>query len=102
MTDLEMPRGKQYWRAEGEGIFYTRTTGIWQSVWIEAVEESYLEHVFITPDIDHQMVTFQFEIQGDIPDELITEISFEGTSMATVSVVPKNRMENSLYILINS
>ena len=91
VTDLEMPRGKQYWRAEGEGIFYTRTTGIWQSVWIEAVEESYLEHVFITPDIDHQMVTFQFEIQGDIPDELITEISFEGTSMATVSVVPKKQ-----------
>ena len=34
--DLEMPRGKQYWKEKPGGIFYDRTTGIWQSVWLEA------------------------------------------------------------------
>jgi beta-galactosidase/beta-glucuronidase len=32
--DVTIPRGKQYWREESEGIFYTRTTGIWQTVWM--------------------------------------------------------------------
>ncbi len=36
-TDRAIPRGKQYWRPKSESIFYTRTTGIWQPVWIEAV-----------------------------------------------------------------
>jgi Glycosyl hydrolases family 2, sugar binding domain len=29
--DVTIPRGKQYWKEESEGIFYTRTTGIWQT-----------------------------------------------------------------------
>jgi len=35
--DLTQPRGKQYWAAQPESIFYTPSGGIWQSVWIEAV-----------------------------------------------------------------
>src|SRR5947208_950258 len=34
-TDLTIPRGKQFWRERSEGIFYTPTTGIWQTVWLE-------------------------------------------------------------------
>jgi beta-galactosidase/beta-glucuronidase len=33
--DLTQPRGKQYWAPKPESIWYTPTTGIWQSVWIE-------------------------------------------------------------------
>lgn len=36
-TDLTQPRGKQYWAAKPEGIFYTPSTGIWQPVWLEDV-----------------------------------------------------------------
>ncbi|KAK2069115.1 hypothetical protein P8C59_003720 [Phyllachora maydis] len=35
--DLTQPRGKQYWGPEPESIFYTPTSGIWQSVWLESV-----------------------------------------------------------------
>lgn len=35
--DLTQPRGKQYWKAKPESIFYTPSSGIWQSVWLEAV-----------------------------------------------------------------
>lgn len=38
-TDLTQPRGKQYWASKPEGIFYTPSTGIWQSVWIDYVPE---------------------------------------------------------------
>lgn len=35
--DLSQPRGKQYWAPEPENIFYTPSSGIWQSVWLESV-----------------------------------------------------------------
>lgn len=51
-TDRYVPRGKQYWEPKSKGIFYTRTTGIWQSVWLEATGESYLKRVRITAGMD--------------------------------------------------
>jgi hypothetical protein len=35
--DLTQPRGKQYWGAQPESIFYTPSGGIWQNVWLEIV-----------------------------------------------------------------
>ena len=51
-TDRTIPRGKQYWEPKSAGIFYTRTSGIWQPVWLEAAGESYLSRVRITPATD--------------------------------------------------
>lgn len=36
-ADLEAPRGKQDWQERSHAIWYTRTSGIWQSVWLEPV-----------------------------------------------------------------
>jgi beta-galactosidase/beta-glucuronidase len=41
-TDRAIPRGKQYWEPKSRGIFYTRTSGIWQPVWLENTGEAYL------------------------------------------------------------
>ncbi|PYH89011.1 glycoside hydrolase family 2 protein [Aspergillus ellipticus CBS 707.79] len=35
--DLTQPRGKQYWGPVPDSIFYTPTSGIWLSVWLESV-----------------------------------------------------------------
>jgi len=51
-TDRFIPRGKQYWEPRSRSIFYTRTTGIWQPVWLEAAGETYLRKVRITPSSD--------------------------------------------------
>jgi beta-galactosidase/beta-glucuronidase len=48
--DKLIPRGKQYWEAKSKSIFYTRTSGIWQPVWLEAAGTAYLERVHIVPD----------------------------------------------------
>ena len=64
-TDRFIPRGKQYWEPKSRSIFYTRTTGIWQPVWIEATGESWLERVRITPTIDGQI---RFEANLQRPD----------------------------------
>ncbi len=53
--DRFIPRGKQYWEPKSRGIFYTRTSGIWQPVWLETVGDSYLDSVRITPSNDGQV-----------------------------------------------
>jgi beta-galactosidase/beta-glucuronidase len=45
------PRGKQSDRDENYGTVYTRTTGIWQTVWLEPVPETYMLRPRITPDM---------------------------------------------------
>jgi len=47
------PTGKQSTQLKSHGCDYTRTTGIWQTVWLEARPESHLEWVKIIPDIDN-------------------------------------------------
>lgn len=51
LTKLDQARGKQHWRTEGTGIFYTPTTGIWQTVWLEAVPPLHITDVSTVCDI---------------------------------------------------
>jgi len=51
-TDRYIPRGKQHWEERPAGIFYARTTGIWQTVWLEPVPGSFLQRVRINPQMN--------------------------------------------------
>ncbi|MBR2423567.1 MAG: beta-glucuronidase [Tidjanibacter sp.] len=51
------PAGKQSSRYESYGCYYTRTTGIWQTVWMEAVSPCGLERVQVLTDIDQSTIT---------------------------------------------
>lgn len=50
--DQSLPRGKQYWERDVRGIWYDRTTGIWQPVWLEAVNATHVDMIHVTPDVD--------------------------------------------------
>ncbi len=69
---LDQPRGKQYWEPISAGIFYTRTTGIWQSVWIEIVPPVYISRLKITPDISSNSVDLQCHVEGMTLDKAAT------------------------------
>ncbi len=77
--DETIPRGKQFWEEKSAGIWYTRTTGIWQSVWMEPVDPCHISHVKFTPDIDTDTVLLETEFSGYM-DEMYLEadISFQG------------------------
>lgn len=47
--DLTKPRGKQDWQLEPHNIWYPRTTGIWQTVWLEEVPDTYIERIGWVP-----------------------------------------------------
>jgi beta-galactosidase/beta-glucuronidase len=82
-TDRYIPRGKQHWEEKPVSIFYARTTGIWQTVWLEPVGDSYLERVRITPEIDGS-VSFEARIASPGLYQCVTiAISWEGRTLAT-------------------
>ena len=88
-ADLEMPRGKQYWKPESESIFYTRTTVIWQSVWLEAVSPMHLCSCRITPLFDERSVRFSYALSAAPQHVTLTaEITFRGKTAGAVSVTP--------------
>jgi beta-galactosidase/beta-glucuronidase len=77
--DVTLPRGKQYWEEKSAGIFYTRTTGIWQSVWLEPVAPVHVSRIRLTPDIDRnelRLQAFISEYRGDAEVSLRTTILF--------------------------
>jgi len=56
--------GKQSHERDSYGCVYTRTTGIWQTVWLEAVGTTYLSDFCLVPDSDTGRVTFQGTVNG--------------------------------------
>jgi beta-galactosidase/beta-glucuronidase len=62
--DVTIPRGKQYWKEKSEGIFYTRTTGIWQTVWLEPVNGRRIDTLRLTPNVDAASVEVEISVRG--------------------------------------
>lgn len=60
--DVEQPRGKQDWFREPHVIWYHRTSGIWQPVWLEAVPELHLSSVAWVPDVPSATVELAVEL----------------------------------------
>ena len=66
------PRGKQSRNDQSAGCFYTRTTGIWQSVWLEAVGSSFIENLSVVPDPDNSRVVIEAKVNGSDKDLTLT------------------------------
>ena len=58
------PRGKQSEEYYSHGCDYTRTTGIWQTVWLEFVPESRIKGIKIFPNVENSSVDIQAEVIG--------------------------------------
>jgi len=64
------PRGKQV--LDPQGIWYTSVTGIWQTVWIEPVNDEYIKTLKIIPEVDKEQVTFLPDL-SERPEGIILE-----------------------------
>ena len=73
--DLTKPRGKQDWQLEPHSIWYPRTTGIWQTVWLEKVGNAYLEKIRWTPSLDDFSIGFEARIAGESPGDLFVAVT---------------------------
>lgn len=82
--DLTQPRGKQYWEEQPRRIWYHRTTGIWQPVWLEPVAETYITEVRWTPDLERGMLGLQVRLNQHPakPLRLGVRLSLRGVTLA--------------------
>jgi len=82
--DLTQPRGKQDWQLEPHSIWYPRTTGIWQTVWLERVPETRITELRWTPFVDGFAIDIEATIVGGDLADLTMEVtlSHDGRCLA--------------------
>ena len=99
-TDETIPRGKQYWREKSERIWYTRTTGIWQTVWLEPTASTTIDKLRMTPDIDEGDICVAFEVVGDFTGcKCDVNITFNGTDFVKDTIEIKEGFVRRRYNL---
>jgi len=99
--DVAQPRGKQDWELDPHVIWYHRTTGIWQPVWLETVPELHIDHVALTPDVTRGSVVIAVELNRRPGDDtnLGVELSYRGEPLATHSIaVHSHRVEVTVVV----
>ena len=60
----DQPRGKQSDNFYSHDCVYTRTTGIWQTVWLEFLPETHIKYAKILPDLQNSSVVIDAELSG--------------------------------------
>jgi hypothetical protein len=69
-ADLAKPRGKQDWQLDPHGIWYPRTTGIWQTVWLEKVCSTFISNLRWTPSLERWEIGIEAWMGGVPRDRL--------------------------------
>lgn len=104
--DLTQPRGKQYWGAKPESIFYTPSGGIWQSVWLEVVPRTSIADschgtVLRSNDIQSGKLYGHVAVLGRTVGQACgvqVESSLGGVQVAKTEVVPLPKDKDSVDI----
>ncbi len=73
--DVHQPRGKQDWKDKPHGIWYERTTGIWQTVWCETVPAEHVVDVAWTPDVAAGVVHGEISLATPPSRPLVLELT---------------------------
>lgn len=86
ISDLTQPRGKQFWQEQPAGIFYTPSSGIWQTVWLEGVPALHLTRVQFTPDAAASAVTITCTASAPRPATVSCAITLEGAFVTSAEI----------------
>ena len=84
----DQPSGKQCPDLYSRGCHYTRVTGIWQTVWLEAVPESRIETVHIVPDLDSSRFVLTPTFKNAHRGHTFRAVLLNGTEEVAVSTMP--------------
>ncbi|MCA1696059.1 MAG: glycoside hydrolase family 2, partial [Actinobacteria bacterium] len=68
--DLAKPRGKQDWEPEPHAIWYQRTTGIWQSVWLERVPPVSVRSLHWSANLDSYEIQLDARFDGPLTEDM--------------------------------
>lgn len=79
-----VPSGKQCWTYKSRDCFYTRTTGIWQTVWLEFIPKTHIKKVKYVTDINTVTLTITAELCGNATFR--AEAFYDGVSVGKAEV----------------
>jgi len=68
--DLAKPRGKQDWQLEPHSIWYPRTSGIWQTVWLERVPRTRIDDLRWYGNLERWEIRLEMQLGGERRDDL--------------------------------
>ena len=93
MPDPIQPRGKQYWKQGLFSCLYTASSGIWQTVYLEAASDLRIDYIHITPDIDRGLASVEI-LLNRVPDsevELALEVKLGDKKIRKITTTTINR-----------
>ncbi|MBR5232988.1 MAG: glycoside hydrolase family 2 [Clostridia bacterium] len=80
-------RGKQ--ATESHGFWYTATSGIWQTVWLEAVSDAHIESIRLLPDIDKGVINVKPVVSAG-SDYLLKATVYDGENAVAEAEIGKD------------
>ncbi len=83
VRNILVPRGKQSEELKSHGCDYTRTTGIWQTVWLEFVPKAYIKSFKLYPDYINGIIAISAVVEGE--GEFTASASYKGKAMGSFS-----------------
>jgi beta-galactosidase/beta-glucuronidase len=104
--DLGQPRGKQDWSERKHVVWYDRTSGIWQPVWLESVPRTHITHLSWRPDVARAEAALSIELsERPLPgtrlrvalrrgDELLAEQTVAVSEPRTRTVITVDALRN--------
>lgn len=82
VRDPLVPRGKQCEELKSRGCDYTRTTGIWQTVWLEFAPKEHIKSFRLYSDAENSALSILANVEGE--GEFTAEAFYEGRSVGSV------------------
>ncbi|MCD6347184.1 MAG: beta-galactosidase, partial [Bacteroidales bacterium] len=83
-TEGTQPVGKQ--NSDPHGIWYTPSSGIWQTVWLESVPKTYISDYLVVSDIDNNKAIINVNlVNAKADDEVEVLVMHSGTVVASAS-----------------
>ncbi len=97
LRDGKQTGGKQSTEFNSYGCLYTRTTGIWQTVWLEAVDQEGLKSVYAVPDIDQKQLVIHPSFYHQNSSNTLTVRLLDGKNTVATKTIPCN--DNGVVVL---
>lgn len=100
--DCTQPRGKQNWLDHWFGCWYTPTSGIWQTVYLEAAGDTYLKSAHITPDIDRGIARVHLTLDRE-PEQPVTAeltMTYKGQPFRKQTLELTQRCQSALFDMV--
>ncbi|HZV36099.1 MAG TPA: glycoside hydrolase family 2 TIM barrel-domain containing protein, partial [Verrucomicrobiae bacterium] len=90
-TEGDQPRGKQ--SRKPEGIFYTPTSGIWQTVWLEPVPDMCIDEIRLTPDLNEKGLRLRVAVGNPGDDVRVEAVALDdGKQVGSVEGEPNTEI----------